>query len=113
VPRPVRRAVECSQPEQMPRRGRWTSWPSTGSPAVTTRGYHRSRRHAPSCPRLARGIARIASSRAVRVSVFRRPLLPRPGRSSIREAGKYYEENLENFGPRRLVRALTDELTTS
>jgi alkanesulfonate monooxygenase SsuD/methylene tetrahydromethanopterin reductase-like flavin-dependent oxidoreductase (luciferase family) len=27
----------------------------------------------------------------------------------IREAGKYYEENLKMFGPLRLVRALTDE----
>src|ERR1700746_3530138 len=27
----------------------------------------------------------------------------------IREAGKYYEENMKMFGPLRLVRALTDE----
>jgi alkanesulfonate monooxygenase SsuD/methylene tetrahydromethanopterin reductase-like flavin-dependent oxidoreductase (luciferase family) len=27
----------------------------------------------------------------------------------IREAGKYYEENLKMFGPLRLVRALTDQ----
>src|SRR5260370_24752307 len=27
----------------------------------------------------------------------------------IREAGKYYEENLKMFGPLRLVRALSDE----
>ena len=46
------------------------------------------------------------ASACVSVSIS---IWPRTGEQGIREAAKYYEENMKMFGELRLVRALTDE----
>ena len=107
--------VECWQPIQGgTQRGSSTSWPSTAS-GRHRRRFGRGRGGAPPCstcrlrtPALGKHIElgeRLASAFS--------SSSPKTARQAIREAAKYYEENMKMFGELRLVRALTDEQVRS
>src|SRR5271168_3388816 len=71
----------------------------------------RGRSHAQPDPRLARGACQARPvPRTRRAAVHRFSLLYcRKREQGIREAAKFYEENMKMFGELRLVRALSDE----
>ena len=93
------------------RRARSTSWPSTASRAWSAAARPRAARCTRSCSAWQEAHARLGKHLELgeRLCFGFHFYIADSREQGIREAAKYYEENMKMFGELRLVRALTDE----
>ena len=112
VPRPLRLPVEmlAADPGRLAR-ARWSSWRSTASRAWSAAARPRAARCTRSCSDWQEAHAKLGKQIELgeRLCFGFHFYMADSREQGIREAAKYYEENMKMFGELRLVRAMTDE----